>query len=75
VRIGKTVTKLDWFNLAIPKALAQRIQRIFQPLGYKSVSDFVAKAVQEWLPREENRFEEVEENVRSWKEEQKDLSA
>lgn len=50
--------------MAIPKVLAERIRLIYGRLGYKSISDFVASCVMQFLPREENRYEEIMEAIK-----------
>lgn len=56
---------MDWWRTAIPRALAARIKNIYAILGYKSMSDFVQKAVMDKLPREESRYDEVQEAIKS----------
>jgi metal-responsive CopG/Arc/MetJ family transcriptional regulator len=55
---------MEWFGCAIPKTLADRIQKIMNHIGFKSVSDAVTKAVQDRLPSWERQYEEVKEAMR-----------
>lgn len=45
--------------------LASRIRRIYARLGYRSITSFVEKAVMDKLPKEEARFDEIEEAMKS----------
>jgi len=61
--MGKTINPN--FQLAIPRAMSERIRRIFKPLGYQSIPDFVQQATMDKLPREENRFEDLQQALRT----------
>jgi hypothetical protein len=58
-------SKKPVFQLAIPRAMSERIRRIFKPLGYQSIPDFVQQATMDKLPREENRFDELQSALKS----------
>ena len=60
-----TTEKERPFQLAIPRAMFERINRIFRRLGYQSVPDFVQQATMDKLPREENRHDELMEAMKS----------
>jgi hypothetical protein len=57
--------RMKWRQCGIPEPLVDRVVKIFGVLGYKSVSDFVQKAVMDKLPREEAHFDEIQMAIKS----------
>jgi len=59
-------------QLSISAAMAIRIKHIYKILGYQSVADFVQgllsptkKATMDKLPREESRYDEIQQAIES----------
>jgi Arc/MetJ-type ribon-helix-helix transcriptional regulator len=63
-----------WICVAIAKQQASRIDRIILALGYGSRQQFVQEAVRIWLQSKEGEYEQLQEDLKTGKQQREGWS-